>query len=482
MLKVIFLIASFFLSGCMLGPNYHRPYIDTPDEYMYERAKTNNDTDFAWWEQFEDPVLVDLIEEAVANNENLQTATANIREALGLLIQIRAPLFPQLGYTGSYSRTRYSETSITTTQQIPPSFSFKNPSTSWEALVTGSWELDIWGRTQRLTEAAEANLYATCQARRAVLLSLVSSVANNYIFLRGLDAQLSISIDTMNSYKEEVDYFEKQFKYGQTSEMSVAQAKTQYETAAAQIPQIKTKIIQLENALSTLLGSNPKTIPRGKSIYELKMPPVPSNLPSELLCQRPDIMQSEENLIAANAQIGAAKALYFPSISLTGYFGGVSPQLSDLFSGPSRSWNFTGTVTGPIFTGGSIYGQVLQAKAIREAALHIYRETIKSAFADVENAFAAHFLLLRQIESEQRLVEAAGQYQHLATLQYKGGYSPYFVVIQAQEQFFPAQLAWARTKSEIFGSLVNIYQALGGGWITLADALHDDSCSNSCCE
>lgn len=473
MLKVIFFILPLILSGCMLGPNYSRPCIDTPDEYIYGLKERNALADTAWWEGFDDPVLVNLIKEAVANNENLQVASANIKTALGLLIQIRSPLFPQLGYTESYSRTRYSETSISSQGQIPSFSSFKNPSTSWEALFTGSLELDVWGRTKRLIEAAEANLYAACQARQAILLSLVASVANNYILLRGLDAQLSISIDTMNSYKEEVEYFEKQFHYGQSSEMSVAQARTQYETAAAQIPQIEKQIIQAENSLSILLGSNPKPIPRGKSLYDLKLPPVPAGIPSELLCRRPDLVQAEASLIAANAQIGAAKALYFPSISLTGYFGGISPELSNLFSGPSRSWNFTGTATGPIFTGGAIYGQVLQAKANKEAAVHIYKEAIQSAFADVESAFASHFLLLKKIESEERLVEAAGQYQHLALLQYKGGYSPYFVVIQAQEQFFPAQLSWVKTKAEIFASLVNIYQALGGGWVALAD---DFSC------
>jgi multidrug efflux system outer membrane protein len=436
---------------------------------MYEPANAKGSLDLAWWNQFDDPVLTGLIEEALRNNQNLKVAAANIKAALGLMIETRAPLFPQAGYEGDYQRNRFSNSSLSSSLPLP--FSFTNPMTTWEAMLTGSWQLDLWGRTRRLTEAAEANVMSFAQARRGVLLSLVASVADNYILLRGLDEQLAISIRTMQSYHEEVVYFETQFKYGQTSQMSVAQAKTQYEQAAAQIPQIEIQIAETENILSVLLGSNPRTIPRGKSIYDLAMPEIPEGLPSELLCQRPDIMQAEENLIAANAEIGAAKALYFPSVSLTGFFGNSSTELSSLFTGPSRTWNFTGSVVGPIFTAGSIYGQVMQAKANREAAVHTYQEVIQNAFADVENSLIAHTKLMEQIESETRLVEAAGEYQHLAMLQYKGGYSPYYVVIQAQEQYFPAQLAWAQTRAQIFSSIVNIYQALGGGWINIAEEL-----------
>lgn len=457
------------LTGCMMGPNYKRPYIDVPEDYIYQDHTASESLNVKWWEQFDDPILTQLIMEALQNNYELHVAVENIRAAIAVMIQIRSPLFPQMSYDVEGNQTKYSNNSFFASPLFP--FATTRPVSTWEALASGNFTLDLWGRTRRLVEAADANIFATSQARQAIILSLVASVANNYILLRGLDEQLHIAEKTKASYKEEVEYFETQFHYGQTSEMSVAQAKTQYEQAAAEIPQIKTQIVQVENAISILLGSNPRQIPRGKSIYDLKMPVVPEGIPSDILCQRPDIMQAEFNLIAENAQIGAAKALYFPTISLTGFYGYESLQLNNLFSGASHAWSYTGSAIGPIFTGGNIYGQVSEAKANQKAALYAYKETIQNAFADVENALIAHKMLLDQIESETRLVEAAGQYQHLATLQYKGGYSPYFVVIQAQEQYFPAQLTWAQTRSKMFSSIVNIYQALGGGWVCLADEL-----------
>jgi outer membrane protein, multidrug efflux system len=465
--KIISFIIFLSLAGCMLGPDYHRPCLDIPEAFHYEIREAQDSLNLEWWTQFEDPVLEELILQALANNKDVKIAAANIENALGVLIQTRSQLFPQIGYTGSYNRFRNSETLASTA--LPAPFSIPNPQTIWQALLTGSWQIDIWGRIRRQTEAARAEVYATYEARQEVILSLVSAVANSYIQLRGFDEQLAISLRTRDSYAAAVKYFELQYKYGQESKMALAQAKTQYETASAKIPQIRSQIAQTENGISILLGKNPGPIPRGKSIYDLKLPSVPADLPSELLCQRPDIMQAEQELIAANAQIGAAIALYFPSISLTGVYGNASQQLNNLFTGPSSSWNFTGTVSGPIFTGGSIYGQVLQAEAGELAALISYEKSVQNAFADVEDALVAHTMLIEQLAAEGRLVEAAGEYQHLAMLQYKGGYAPYFIVIQAQEQYYPAELAWAETRAQLFNSLVNIYQAMGGGWVLIAE-------------
>lgn len=466
------------LSGCMVGPNYQRPCLDIPDTFHYEVEEAKNSLDTQWWRAFGDDVLNALIDEALANNKNVKIAAANIDNAVGLLIQIRAPLFPQAGYAGAYSRTRNS-TTLASSPNFPPAIPIKiiNPQTNWQALLNASWEIDIWGRTQRQVESARANIYATVEARQGVILSLVASVANSYIQLLNLDEQLAISINTMNSYGESVKYFETQFKYGQTSQMTVVQAQTQYEIAAAKIPQLKSQIAQTENAISVLLGSNPKPIPRGKKLKELKLPVVPADLPSELLHQRPDIMQAEQELIAANAQIGAAEALYFPSISLTGYYGGASQHLQKLFTGPSNAWNFTGSITGPIFTAGAIYGQVYQAKAQRNAALEAYKAAIQDAFADVESALVNHTMLQEQVMALERLVKASGDYVYLATLQYKGGYVPYFAVIQAQEQYFPAELSMAQTLGLLLASVVNIYQSMGGGWVDQAEALTIPHCS-----
>lgn len=459
------------LSGCMVGPDYTPPAIDTPETFHYETKEADGSLDLKWWTQFDDPVLEALIAEGLANNKDIKIAAANIDNAAGLLIQIRAPLFPQFGYSGAYNIQRISQTLASTEIATPVAATVPNPQTTWQAVANGSWQIDLWGRIRRQVQAAGANLYASYQARQEVILSLVASIADTYIQLRGLDEQLEISIKTMDSYYAAVRYFELQFKYGQSSEMAVAQARTQYEIAKAKIPQLKSQIAQVENSLSVLLGRNPGPIERGKSIRELKLPQIPVDLPSELLRQRPDIMQAEQQLIGANAQIGAAIALYFPSISLTGFYGNASQHLGKLFAGPSHIWSFTGSVTGPIFTAGAIYGQVVQAEAQQQAALVNYELTIQQAFADVESALVARTMLVEQFEAQERLVEAAGNYQRLALLQYKGGYAPYFMVIQAQEQYFPAELAWAQTQAQLISSLVNIYQAMGGGWVDIAEAM-----------
>jgi len=454
---IIMFVAS--LSGCMVGPDYVRPKVDTPAAYIYEDKEAQQTANTEWWKQFQDPVLEDLISEALQNNKNIKVAAANVEQAAAVLTQTRSPLFPQIGYSGSGSRQRASENSAT---PLPSTVS--NPQTSYQTLASASWEIDLWGRIRRLTEAAQASLLASEEARRGVVLSLVSSVAGDYIQLLGLDEQLVISKRTMAAYAESVRLFELQFKYGQVSQMNVEQARTQYETAAAAVPQIESQISQTENALSVLLGRNPGPVLRGKTIHELTIPPVPAGLPSDLLASRPDIRQAEQDLIAANAQIGAAKAIYFPTISLTGAFGFESSDLSNLFKGPSRIWNYAGSLTGPIFTGGAISGQVKQAEAGRKAALLNYELTIQSAFSDVENALVSRRKLAEQTQAQERLVRASSEYVRLARLQYDGGYSPYSTVLQAEQQLFPAELNYVQYRAALFTSLVNIYKAMGGGW------------------
>ncbi|MEO8306369.1 MAG: efflux transporter outer membrane subunit, partial [Betaproteobacteria bacterium] len=373
------------LAGCTMGPDYVRPKVDEPAAFRFEPSATAETANTAWWRQFGDPVLDQLIDTALANNLNVKIAAANVEQAMGVITQTRSAMFPQLGYSATGERARSPETSLTT--PIP---NYPNSATSYQALLTASWEIDLWGRIRRLTESAQATMLATDEARRGVILTLVSSVATNYLTLRGLDEQLVISKNTLGTYAESVRLYQLQFKYGQTSQMTVSQAQSQYETAAAQIPQIESQIAQTENALSVLLGRNPGPIARGKSIYDLLLPTVPAGVPSTLLERRPDLIQAEQQLVAANAQIGAAKALYFPTISLTGALGTASSDLSNLFTGPARLWNYAGQIVGPIFTAGAISGQVAQAEAAQQAALYNYRSVIQNAFADVDNALVAN--------------------------------------------------------------------------------------------
>jgi multidrug efflux system outer membrane protein len=456
----------------MLGPDYQRPAVDAPAAFRFEPKEVADTANTEWWKQFGDPVLDSLIAEALANNRNVKVAAANVEQAAGFLTQTRSALFPQVGYNAAGQRERVSESGGTPLARLLP-----NPETAYQAALSASWEIDLWGRIRRQSEAARANLLATDDARRGVVLSLVASVASDYLQLRGLDEQLVISKRTLGTYDESVKLFELQFKYGQVSQMNVAQAQSQYETAAAQIPQIESQIAQLENSLSVLVGRNPGVIPRGKSIYELKVPVAPAGVPSQLLERRPDLRQSEQQLIAANAEIGAAKALYFPTISLTGAFGSTSTDLSNLFTGPARTWSYAGQLIGPIFTFGAVSGQVSQAEAGQQAAVQSYQLSIQNAFADVDNALVGSAKINEQLAAQQKLVDALALYSKLARLQYDGGYAPYSTVLQAEQALFPAELTLASVKASLFVSSVNVYKAMGGGWVVEADKLTGDAAS-----
>ncbi len=457
--RLVAIACIVLLAGCAVGPDYRRPSVEVPETFRYSDNDAREIANADWWRQFGDPALDNLIVTAVANNKNIGIATSNIEQAAGILAQTRSSLFPQVGYDASAARQRASELNAT---PVPPSVS--NPQTAHSVAALGTWDIDLWGRIRRLSEAARANLLASEEARRGVILSLVAAVADNYFQLRGLDEQLSIARRTAAVYGESVRLYEIKFKYGQTSMMTVEQARTQYESAASAIPQIEGQIVQTENALSLLLGRNPGPIPRGKSIYEIAFPAIPAAIPSRVLERRPDIAQSEQNLIAANAQIGAAKALYFPTISLTGGYGQASAELKDLFKGPANTWSFAGSITGPIFTAGAIAGQVRQAEAARTAALLSYESAVQNAFADVENSLVSRAKTAEQLKAQERLVTAAREYVRLAQLQYDGGYSPYMVVIQAQEQLFPAEINHAKYRATLFTTFVDIYKAMGGGW------------------
>ena len=460
---MVFIIAAW-IAGCTVGPDYIRPNINTPDAYRFEDKESRVTANTEWWRQFQDPVLEALISEALLNNKNILIAAANIEKAAGVLTQTRSSFFPRIDYTGSGTKQLASEQGAT-----PLPASVTNPQTTYQLLSNASWEIDLWGRIRRQTEAAQAELLSTEDAKRGIILSLVSSVASGYIQLLGLDMQLMISRRTLATYAESVRLFELQFKYGLVSQMNLEQARTQYETAAGKIPQIASQVAQAEHALSILLGRNPGPIQRERTIFELMIPEVPAGLPSDILVNRPDIRQAEQSLIAANARIGAARALYYPSISLTGAFGVSSVDLSNLFNGSARVWSYAGSVTGPIFTAGEISGQVKQAEAARNAALITYELSIQNAFADVENALIAREKQAEQLRAQERLVKAGQEYARLALLQYKGGYATYLTVLNAQQQLFPAELNHAQYLAAAFTSYVDIYKAMGGGWVTASE-------------
>jgi multidrug efflux system outer membrane protein len=452
-------------TGCMLGPDYRRPDVAVPAQYRYEPQQVADTINTAWWNAFGDPALDRLIAEALANNRNVKQAAANVQQAAAVLTETKSQFYPQAGYDAGATRQQFS------TDFLPNRPSTARTQNTVTALASASWEIDLWGRIRRQTESAQANLLATEEARRGVILSLVAQVADNYLTLRALDEQLAVAKKTLGVYQESLNLFELQFKFGVASQMNVAQAKSQVQTAAAQIPSIEQQIVNTENALSILLGRNPGPIERGKPVADLAAPAVPAALPSQLLARRPDVLQAEQQLVAANAQIGAAKALYFPAISLTGGGGAVSDQLAGLFAGPNRVWSYGGSLVGPIFTGGAVTAQVRQAQGAQQAALFNYEKAVQGAFADVENALIAQQKSRERLAAQQGLVEALRDYARLARLQFNGGYAPYSTVLQAEQQLFPAELTLAQDRAQVFTAAVGVYQALGGGWVTLAESM-----------
>jgi multidrug efflux system outer membrane protein len=453
------------LSGCLLGPNYQRPTIDTPATYRFQETEVADAVNTQWWQQFNDPVLNQLIATALAENKDVKIAAARIDQFLGQFWSTRSALFPQVGAGFSAGRER-----VTAAGPTPVFAGQGTIFNDFQATLNASWEIDLFGRNRRLTESARANLLATEEGRRATILSLVASVASSYITLLSLDRQLEIAKATTSSRAESVHVFELRFSGGEVSQMELAQSQSEYEASAATIPSLEAQIAQQEDALSVLLGHNPEPILRnGRDLNALGMPPVPAGLPSELLERRPDLRQAEQQLVAANALIGAARALYFPSISLTGLLGTESGQISNLFTGPSKIWAFAGSVTQPIFTAGNIKGQVQQAEAQQQQALYSYQSAIQTAFQEVDDALISSQKLREQLVIQGRQVDALRTYSKMARLRYEGGYTSYIEVLDAERSLFNAELDETRTHQGVLTSYVSLYKAMGGGWVIEAE-------------
>jgi len=448
------------MCGCMVGPDYRRPEVETPQTWRFAEKESKEVVNTAWWEQMGDPVLNELIEISIRENKDLRIAAARVEEFRGRYAITRAPLFPQIGAGASAGGER-----ITQLGQTPLSSATTNPSENYLVNFFASWEIDIWGKLRRATEAARADLIATEEGKRGIILSLVTSVAGAYVNLADLDKQLEIARRTAKSREESYRIFTLRFQGGYVSNLELSQVKSQYEQALATIPAIEKAIAQQEDALSLLLGRNPGPIQRGKNIDTLGLPVVPAGLPSELLERRPDIRQAEQQLISANAQIGVAKAQFFPSINLTGLFGWESIRLSKLFTGPARIWTYAASASQPIFMGGAISEGVKTARAIREEALFNYQKSIQNAFRDVEDALIDQKRTREQLDAQARQVEALRTYAATARLRYENGYTSYIEVLDAERSLFDAELAYTQTKGGLFQALINLYKAGGGGWV-----------------
>ena len=449
-------VAFMLAGGCVQGPDYSAPVVEIPAAYRGASEAAPIATTPGWWSAYHDPLLDVLVSEAIANNRDLRIATARIDEAAAILAGTRSQGRPQLGYGLTGSRARASE------NKLPD---FVDPlSTTFASLMSASWEIDLWGRIRRETEAARANLLASEEARRGVSLTLIASVISAYATLLDLDDQLRVAAATTRGRLKSVELFETRLAAGWVSEFEMAQVRSEYESALQQIPPIKQAIATQEHALSVLVGRNPGPISRSNEPDQLSGPAIPAGLPSDLLLRRPDIREAEQQLIASNALIGSARALFFPRINLTGLFGFASGSLGNLFSGPSRTWEFTGDVAGPIYAGGGLDAAVDQAEARRDQSLANYERVIQNAFRDVEDSLAdvRHSADLRETLTRRVLTLRRGV--ELANERYENGYSDYLEVLDTERSLFSAELQLAAARGDYQRALVSLYRALGGDW------------------
>ena len=446
------------LAGCKVGPNYHRPDVQTPSTYRAlapdAQAPAASYADLPWWEVFHDPKLQELIRTALKQNYDLQLATERINAARAQLTIARSGLYPQVSGNANFVGGKDSNTQSR--------FNFLLLS------ADAAFQLDLFGRLRRASEASRAELLATEDARQTVILTLVSDLATDYYTLLQLDLQLEITNQTVGTQTDSVKLTNLRLDRGVATKLDVLQSQQVLDIANAQIPDLERLIAQEEDAISILIGDYPKSVPRGLPLIQQTLPPdVPAGLPSTLIARRPDIKEAEQVLVATNAEIGVAKAEFFPQISLTGAGGGAfgrSSAFSSLMDTHLGIWAYGAQVSQPIFTGGALRGNLRLAKSENEQALILYRQTIQRAFGDVSDALIGyqkyHDVRVRQQETVADLQETV----RLSNDRYKGGTTTYLEVLDAQRSLYSADLTLAEARGNEYRSLVQLYKALGGGW------------------
>ena len=446
------------LWGCATGPDYHRPDLDLPDAWRTAGAATNSLADLSCADLYRDPVLNGLISTALSNSPDVRSAVARIEEAAAALRIQRSAYLPSLNGSATYTTARKGKL-----KPLPGA-----EGDEYDLFGALSYELDLWGRIRRLNEAALAQYLASEEAARSVRIGLVANVASTYFNLRALDRQLEIAIDTLASRKDMLELTQIKFDEGQgvVSELDVAQAQTQVSSTQSSIANLQRSVAVTENALCILLGSYPREVPRGLGIAEQWQPEdVPAGLTSDLLLRRPDLKTAEQNLIAANANIGVARAAYFPTLSITAALGLQSDELSDLFdTGLSKAWSFSPNLTAPIFNGGKLRANVRVAEAKQKEALADYEKAIQNAFREVNDALAGVQYIRQQLDADEETVKAESRRLDLSQMRYEGGVSDYSDVLDAQRYLFSAQLTAVQTRNSLLNATVQLYKALGGGW------------------
>jgi multidrug efflux system outer membrane protein len=449
---------SLLLVSCSMGPDYRRPETETQDRFRMAEGSPDTPSlaNLPWWELLRDEQLQQLIRVALAENKDLRRAVATVEEFQARALIAKSDFLP--GVTASGNAPWFGRKTVFLVPGFPNPFNY---------YLQGnlSWELDIWGRIRRSNEAARADLLSREENRRAVALQLVSGVGEAYFNLLQFDAQLDIAKRTLQSWEESVRIAQARLKQGMTSRLDADQFEAERANAAARAAELERQMVQAENQLSILLGRKPFAIPRGKPLNDQVMPPdVPAGLPSDLLQRRPDLLNAEQQLAAATARIGMAKADRFPKITLTGLLGVASPHLTKLFNDPASFGVAGAGFTGPLLNSQVLGFQQEAAEAQAQEALAQYEQTVLTAFREVEDALVAVRTARTQSEAQQQQVAALQSALRLAELRYKGGLANYLDVLVARRNLFEAELALTGTRRLHLVSVVQLYKALGGGW------------------
>jgi NodT family efflux transporter outer membrane factor (OMF) lipoprotein len=460
------LLGVLLLTSCAMGPNYTRPQVPVPPQF-HDAAQTpatptkDSIANLSPFDLFHDPTLTTLLRTALAQNNDLKIAAERVLEARAQYGIARSNLFPSLDATGQFTATRAS--SVGSYTFVPPGLNLAASYT--QAGFALSWEVDLWGRLRRLTESGRAQFLASEEARHGVLATVIADVSSNYLSLLETDMELEIAQRTRDIAENGLKLTELRHRQGVVTALDVRQAEELLYTATAQIAAAERLRGETENALSLLLGQNPTPIPRGKKLVEfVDLPEIPAGMPSTLLERRPDIREAEDTLIAANAQIGAAKALYFPQISLTGFLGGQSRSLTSLFTGPARQWTITPAADLSIFNANRLRNNVRFTEATKREMIAAYQKSIQNGFREVSDALIDHQKNLEQRKQQELLVRALEDAVRLSTVRYKGGLDSYLPVLDAQRGLFQGELSLAHLRRDELASVVQLYRALGGGW------------------
>jgi outer membrane protein, multidrug efflux system len=463
MLKIFIpLLFLIFAVSCSVGPDYVRPDMEMPDSTLLVQEYTVEDSlalalaDTTWWELFGDTVLTYLIKTAVQENNDIKIAAARVDEFMGLYGVNQSDYYPKFDAGASGRVGEYNVDGV------------KFRSERWTVDLSAFWEIDIWGKIRRANEAALADLLAAEEVRKGVILSITSIIASSYFDLLSLDAQLEIANRTVESRAKSLDLFQQRWEKGDISQVEISQLESEYWFAKSQIPFLEKSIVQLENAISVLLGRNPGPIPRGQMINDLVLPNIPESMPSKLLERRPDVLQAEQELISANARIGVVKSLYYPSLSLTGLVGFSNNDIAKLFEPSSFVWNAGGSLLAPLFRAGEISSQVESAEAVQRQAFFNYIKSVQTAFSDAQNALVERKKTEEIYFSDGKRLDALSTYYNLSNLRYYEGATSYLEVLDAERSLFDSELGYVQARATLLKSVVGIFSSLAGGWLDQA--------------